>query len=77
VSLLTLPVGYVMSDWLATHAGIATAEAGMVREPLCLEDAMLNNIGHLFNSIANLSLGYGKQEKLPRSQVSCMTRRLT
>jgi hypothetical protein len=66
-----------MSDWLATHAGIATAEAGMVREPLCLEDAMLNNFGHLFNSIANLSLGYGKQEKLPRSQVSCMTRRLT
>jgi hypothetical protein len=53
-----------MSDWLATHAGMATAEAGMVREPLCLEDeAMLKNFGHLSNSIANLSLGYGKQEK--------------
>jgi hypothetical protein len=37
-----------MSDWLATHAGIATAEAGMVREPLCLEDeAMLKNSGNL------------------------------
>jgi hypothetical protein len=67
-----------MSDWLATHAGIATAEAGMVREPLCLEnEAMLKNFGHLFISIANLSLGYGKQEELPRSQFPCMTRRLT
>jgi hypothetical protein len=67
-----------MSDWLATHAGIATAEAGMVREPLCLEDeAMLKNFGHLSNSVANLSLGYGKQEKLPRSPFSCITQRLT
>jgi hypothetical protein len=37
-----------MSDWLATHAGIATAEAGMVREPLCLKDeVMLENFGSL------------------------------
>jgi hypothetical protein len=37
-----------MSDWLATHAGIATAEAGMVRKTLCLEDeVMLNNFGNL------------------------------
>jgi hypothetical protein len=37
-----------MSDWLATHAGIATAEAGMVREPLCVEDkVMLKNFGTL------------------------------
>jgi hypothetical protein len=33
-----------MSDWLATHAGIATAEAGMVRKPLCFQDeVMLKN----------------------------------
>ena len=32
-SVLKLLVGYVMSDWMATHAGLATAEAGMVCTP--------------------------------------------